>query len=235
MDLDLVFAALRELFDSAHEPELVERRRDEVAHDALDIARDRVHFVGEAFQQLPRRQQGVVDIATLDLAERGPQTHRDSVGAGPSPSCRSRRNRRRSSSRGYDGDARSPQVGSEPHPADRSPSGPTSSARTCSSRARNMGPYSQPTTRRPTTSPCCSNSTVRGRWSRDRARPAASRRASCKSLTSMATKSSRRSRCRLSASDGSSSSPESAPTCSTTRARLRADRRAPAPAGRRRP
>ena len=77
------------------------------------------------------------------------------VSAGPRPSWRSRRSRRRSSSRADTiGHARAAQVGGQAHPADGEAERAGELRRgSRSSRSRSDGPSSQPTTRRPTTSP----------------------------------------------------------------------------------
>ena len=118
------------------------------------------------------------------------------VNAGPSPSWRSRRKRRRSSSRADTMETldRRSSAARRTHPTAR-PSGPASSASTRSSRARSDGPCSQPTTSRPTTSSRCCSSTTR---SYVVAGPlAASRRQPSGVRTSIATASRRSSRCRL--------------------------------------
>src|SRR5687768_14663195 len=111
MNLELVVAATRELFDRAHQAELVERGRDEITHDALDVARDRVDLVGEPLQQVTRRQERVADIAALDLAKRRPQTHRDPVQRGPEPVVQvTTQTAPLLLARRDDGDARTPQI-----------------------------------------------------------------------------------------------------------------------------
>ena len=214
----LLVAGAGELRDRADQSELIECGWHEVTHDPLDSLRDRVDLVGETFEQLARGRQrspasprsicrNAVRRPSETPVERGTEAV---VEVAPQPAALLLPRR-------HDGDARPSQVGGEAHPADRQPQR-TDELRQHVLVAARSDRAVLPADHEPSDDLAVlvelDGSRVRRLGAERRLPPPTG--GPCVSLTSMATKSSRRSRCRLAASAGSSSSPESAPTCSTT-------------------
>ena len=73
VDLHVLAERARELGDGADEPELVERRRAQVADDALELDDDVVDLVGHALEQHRRRRRRVDARRAGELADGGAQ------------------------------------------------------------------------------------------------------------------------------------------------------------------